>query len=150
VLHSLVALFSYKGRLRGSYPSTTIPPHITIGGLTERAAPYYGLYGRKAQNQLRKRVADVAREVARTHPATFSYDPPTANRDGLVRLLKTPEDNDTRGRTQAYQALTRKDHTHRRRPRQLDPNQLDLLQELELAEDVGDEDDTQDGGEGTP
>jgi hypothetical protein len=47
-------------------------------------------------------VGEAAREVAKTDPATFSYDPPTANRDGLVRLLKTPEDNDTRGRTQSY------------------------------------------------
>jgi hypothetical protein len=125
-------------------------PHLTIGGLTEHAAPYYGLYGRKAQNQLRRRVGEAAREVAKADPATFSYDPPTANRDGLVRLLKTPEDNDTRGRTQSYQALARKDHTYRRRPRQLDPNQLDLLSELEQAEDVRDEDDTQDEEEGTP
>jgi hypothetical protein len=95
-------------------------------------------------------VGEAAREVAKADPATFSYDPPTANRDGLVRLLKTPEDNDTRGRTQSYQALARKDHTYRRRPRQLDPNQLDLLSELEQAEDVRDEDDTQDEEEGTP
>ncbi len=119
-------------------------PQVTIAGLAERTAPYYGLYGRRAQGQLRKRVGEAAREIAKANSANFAYDPPTSNRDGLVRLLKTPEDNDTRGRTQAYQALARRDHTYRRRPRRLDPNQLDLLQELDQAEETADEEETQD------
>lgn len=36
-------------------------PQLTDGGLTERTAPYYGLYGRKAQSQLRKRVGKRSR-----------------------------------------------------------------------------------------
>ncbi len=64
--------------------------------------------------------------------------PKGANRDELVRMLRTPEDNDPPGRTQAYQALARTGQI-RRRATTTDPNQLDLLEVLDQADDVSDE-----------
>lgn len=120
---------------------------LTVGGLTERITPYFGLYGRKARQRLIQRVGEAARRVAAADPDTFAYEAPAANRDGLLRLLRTPESNDPRGRTQAYQALVRGGHTRRRRPVPVDPNQLDLLQELDEAEDVSDEEENRSPGE---
>lgn len=113
-------------------------PHLTITGLAERVSPYLGLFGRKARNQLVRRVGEAVRGLAAADPATFSFEPPAPNRDGLVRLLRTPEDNDPRGRTQAYQALARTGQV-RRRAATADPNQLDLLEVLDQADDVSDE-----------
>lgn len=125
-------------------------PQLTIAGLAERTTPYYGLYGRGARSRLVRRIAAATRRIAAAEPATFAYDVSTANRDGLIRLLRTPEDNDTRGRTQAYQALTRREPTRRRRTAQVNLYQLDLFQELDQADDVGDEDDYRASGEEKP
>jgi hypothetical protein len=121
-------------------------PYVTISGLTERTTPYFGLYGRAARNRLTRQVDEAARRIAKADSGTFAYEAGTANREAMVRVLRTPEDNDTRGRTQAYQALARTGDTRRRRRRVSDPNQLDLFQELDEADD-GDEDDTPDGDE---
>jgi hypothetical protein len=125
-------------------------PQLTVAALTELAAPYYGLYGRAARNQLARRVGEAARRIAASDSARFAFQPPTANRDGLVRLLRTPEDHDTRGRTPAYQALAR-GAPRRRRPVEVDPSQLDLLRELDQVEDgddVSDEDTAWDDDKG--
>lgn len=116
-------------------------PQVTLPALTERATPYFGLYGRGARGALVRHVAEAARRIAAEDPATFMVEPATANRDGLVRLLRTPEDNDPRGRTQAYQALARRSHTRPRRAARSNPDQFDLLQELEQDDDLADEDD---------
>jgi hypothetical protein len=122
-------------------------PYLTISGLTERATPYFGLYGRAARNRLIRRVDEAARRIAEAESGTFAYEARTANLEAMVRLLRTPEDNDTRGRTQAYQALARRGDTRRRRRRVSDPNQLDLFQELDEAEDGDEDDDMPDGDE---
>jgi len=114
---------------------------ITVPGLTERVAPLYGLYGRKVAGVLCRKVGEAVRDLAAAEPTIFAYDPPTRTRpDGLVRLLRTPEEYDTRGRTQAYQALARGGRPRRRR-QLADPDQTDLLQELDQAHDVDDEGD---------
>jgi hypothetical protein len=117
-------------------------PQVTMAALAERAAPYLGLYGRAARNRLVRRVGEVVRQLASAEPSTFAYEAPTANREGLVRFLRTPEDYDPRGRTAAYQALARRRDTRRRRATAVDPNQLDLLAELDLAETVSGDGDT--------
>jgi hypothetical protein len=108
---------------------------VTITGLTEAVARHYGLYAHKAQQVLKTRVASAVDRIVSAAPDRFAHDRKTGSRpEGLVRFLKTPEDLDPRGRTQAYQALGRS--TRPQRSRLVDPNQLDLLQEL----DVGDND----------
>jgi hypothetical protein len=121
---------------------------VSLGALTEQVAPHYPLYGQKAQGRLRRLVGEAARRIAADDPATFQYQPPPGNRDGFVKLLRTPEDNDPRGRTQAYQKFTRP-----RSPKRVAPEiagQLSLLDELEKADnaekDTGPEDNGETGG----
>lgn len=123
---------------------------VSVRFIAEQAMPYLALYGQKARGLLVRKVGDAARKIAAADPLTFAYQPPGDNdRDGgLVHLLKTPEDKDLRGRTQAYQALTRAGRTRRRKAAPVDPGQLDLLRELEQAEDDSG-DDMADSGEGT-
>ena len=117
----LVTLLSYK------------VPQCSVRTLTERLTPYLPIYGRAAVGRMIRTVGNVVRTIVETDRATFAFDPPMGNRDGIVRFLRTPEDNDPRGRTQAYQALSRRRDT-RRAGRVTDPNQLDLLDELERAD----------------
>lgn len=123
-------------------------PQLTITGLAERITPYLGLFARKARNQLIRRVGEAVRGLAAADPATLSFEAPAPNRDGLVRMRRTPEDNDPRGRTQAYQALARTGQI-RRRATTADPNQLDLLAVLDQADDITDEEEDE-GREETP
>lgn len=110
---------------------------VTVTTLTETIARHFGLYAHKAQLDLRGRVASAVDRVVATAPERFAHDRRTGSRpEGLVRFLKTPEDLDPRGRTQAYQALGRSGRSRRT----ADPNQLDLLRELEVGDD--DEEDT--------
>ena len=121
--------------------------HVTITGLTESVARHYGLYAHKAQQALRVKVASAVDRIASAAPDRFAHDRKTGSRpEGLVRFLKTPEDLDPRGRTQAYQALGRPSRPQRPRPA-TDPNQLDLLQELNIG-DNDEEDPVVPGEEG--
>lgn len=120
---------------------------VTIATLTERAARHYGLYAHKAQQTLKTKVASAVDRIVSAAPDRFAYDRKTGSRpEGLVRFLKTPEDLDPRGRTQAYQALGRSGRPQRSRPT-ADPNQLDLLQELDIG-DNDEEDSVVPGEEG--
>ncbi len=109
---------------------------VTVRVLAEQAAPHFALYGHKARNQLVKRASQAARHIAATESTYFEYVQGGGNNDDLVRLLRTPEDNDPRGRTQAYQALGRGRQVRKRSPK-VDPNQLDLLREVEQVDDEG-------------
>jgi hypothetical protein len=114
--------------------------HVSLTGLTERAAGHYALYGHMAQNQLKKTVAAAIRAIVVEAPDSFAFDGPTGSRqEGLIRFLKTPEDLDRRGRTQAYQALGRAGKTQKGRKVAVDPNQLDLLGELDVADNNDEE-----------
>jgi hypothetical protein len=52
----------------------------------------------------------------------------------VMHLRRTPEDNDPRGRTQAYQALARRPGSRTRVPPP-DPRQPDLFSELDVEDD---------------
>jgi hypothetical protein len=109
---------------------------MTVRALAEQAAPHFALYGRKARNQLVKKASQAVRHIADTESTYFEYVAGGGNNDDVVRLLRTPEDNDPRGRTQAYQALARGRQMRKRSPK-VDPNQLDLLREVEQVDDGG-------------
>jgi hypothetical protein len=99
------------------------------------------IYGQAARNRFSRTVGEALRLIAAAEPDAFEYHRATGNREALVRFLRTPEDHDPRGRTQAYQALARQRST-RRRPAEQDPAQLDLLQELESSDNVASDDQT--------
>ena len=126
-------------------------PHISVRCIAEAAAPYLALYGHKARGRIIKRVGEAARKLATVDNASFAYQPPQpSDQDGgVVHLLKTPEDNDPRGRTQGYQALMRGGRARRGKAAHVDPDQLDLLRELAQADDEGG-DDVVETGEGEP
>jgi hypothetical protein len=110
-------------------------PMISLRTLTEHATPHYALYGTKAQGRLRRRVGEVVQRIAVTDPDTFEYHSASGNHDAFVKLLRTPEDNDPRGRTQGYQRLART--RQRKRPSLPVPGQTSLLDELEEADNEG-------------
>jgi len=122
-------------------------PQASSAAIAEQAAPWLTAYGKRARHVFRQKVEAALRQIAADEPALFEYRGPTANHDPLVRFLSTPEDNDPRGRTQAYQALARPAHTRRRSRPAENPAQLDLLDELQEADDVVDIDggDIEDG-----
>jgi hypothetical protein len=101
---------------------------VTVRRLAEDCCRYYAFYGRAARGQLLRKVTTAARQIARDSPDTFQCTLSPGKDDTIVRILRTPEAFDARGRTQAYQALSRRSRSRRRL--QPDPNQLDLLQEL--------------------
>ncbi|KOU81333.1 hypothetical protein ADK94_26840 [Streptomyces sp. XY593] len=113
-------------------------PSISCHSLTERTCAHFLLYGVAARAQLIKKVTSAARQIATEFPSTYQYHQAPGGGEGVIHILRTPEAHDARGRTQAYQALARP-HTPRRR-RAVDPNQLDLLQELEGVDESGDDD----------
>lgn len=109
---------------------------ITLVALAERAIRHFALFGRKAQNALKGKVGQAARNIAEQNPQTFRYHPTTGIREGWVSLLKTPEANDPRGRTQGYQALGRPGRSGKRRSESgIVPGQMDLLSELDKADE---------------
>lgn len=103
------------------------------------------IYGKAARKRFQKIVDDSVRAIAKGQPDTFQFEGATAHREALVRFLRTPEDHDNRGRTQAYQALARPGHTGRK-PRPQDPDQLDLLDELGTDTEDSDGPDDSEGG----
>lgn len=125
-------------------------PEASTAIIAEETAPFLAIYGKAAQGLFRRKVEQALRQIGQDEPTQFQYQPSTGTRDSTVRFLRTPEDNDPRGRAQAYQALARPAHT-RRGPRFADhPDQLDLLTELEDAEDVSGDRDDEDLGEEAP
>ncbi|MBG0813240.1 hypothetical protein [Planomonospora sp. ID82291] len=125
-------------------------PEITLAALTEQSVRHFALFGRRAQTALKQKVGEAARHIADDNPQTFRFHGPPPNRDGWVSLLKTPESNDPRGRTQAYQALARSSQSRRRRRGSvIIPGQTDLLDELDKA-DEGTDDSKNEQPEGTP
>lgn len=93
------------------------------------------IYGDAARNLFVRKVEECVRGFAARHPQTYEYARAGSTRQALVRLLQTPEDNDPRGRTQAYQAFARPRHTRPVRQPQTGPDLLDLLGELGRPED---------------
>jgi hypothetical protein len=108
--------------------SSRSTPEASAATIAEETLPQLLKYGRGARQRFVKTVAECLRRIAAAHPDTYEFRAATANHEPLLRFLKTPEDNDNRGRTQAYQALAR--DGRRRRLVQPDPGQLDLLREL--------------------
>ncbi|GAA3460644.1 hypothetical protein ACFFSW_20885 [Saccharothrix longispora] len=117
--------------------------------IAEQAVPHLALYGHRTRVQLVKKVGEAARAIASAESASFLYQPPQAGDQdgGIVHLLRSPEDNDPRGRTQGYQALMRGSRVRRRKSVSIDPGQLDLLRELAQADDEGGDDVTGTGEE---
>jgi hypothetical protein len=109
-------------------------PSVSVPMLTEQIAPYAAVLGRTARRVLIRKVGNVCRSIAHGDSATFVYQPPAGNDEGVMHLLRTPEDNDPRGRTQAYQALARRPGARKRIPPP-DPRQPDLFSELDVEDD---------------
>ncbi len=109
---------------------------VSVRSLAERACPQYPIYGAAAKGRIRAKVDAAVRQVVDRDPTgTFRYEGTTGTRDEPnVRIVKTPEDADTRGRTQQYQALGRSRHTATRRRPETE-GQLDLLEELAGADE---------------
>jgi len=110
---------------------------MTVRTLAELAVPYFAMFANSAQQQLINKVRVNARTIAEEEPATYRYWPRTENqREDTVEFLRTPEDRDPRGRTQAYQAM------HGRRGRGIiasEQRQMDLLDLLaETSDDIAD------------
>lgn len=103
-----------------------------IAGL---AVPQLAVHGRAVRQSLARKVGQAVRAICESEPDNFAFQSATATTAPLVWVLRTPEENDPRGRTQAWQANGRPRHTQRRH--EPNPDQLDLLQELEAADDVG-------------
>lgn len=109
---------------------------VSLATLTEQSIRHFALFGRQGQTALKKKVGEAARRIAERDPSVFKYHGPPPNRDGWVTLLKTPESNDPRGRTQSYQALTRPGQSRRGRRRSaIVEGQMDLLEELDKADE---------------
>lgn len=79
---------------------------MTVRTLAELVVPYFAMFANSAQQQLISKVRVITRTIAEEEPATYRYWPRTENqREDTVEFLRTPEDRDPRGRTQAYQAM---------------------------------------------
>ncbi len=102
--------------------------------LTEQVVPYFGLYGRRAQGQLVRKVTEVARRAAREEPERLGFEPGTGTTEPRVVVLRSPEEFDRRGRTQGYRAVF--SGRGRRRTAPEVPGQMDLFTELDQAERV--------------
>lgn len=125
-------------------------PQVGLTSLAEQATPHFALYGRRAQNRIKKKVAEAAGRISEDDPVSFEFVPTTNVREGLVRIRRNPEDNDPRGRTRAYQAVGRPAGARRRRPRPEIPGQLDLLAALEPSDNDETEESAVEGQEGVP
>lgn len=109
---------------------------VPISVLAHETLRQLALYGEAARREFQQKVEACARDIAATSRATYTYVPGqrgSASREPFVRFEGSPEDNDNRGRTQAYQALARRGQP-RRRPRLPDPDQLDLFEALGAPE----------------
>jgi len=105
---------------------TVVIAHETLASLA--------IYGQAARHRFQRKVDECLRLISLAHPETYEFNGRTGSREAQVRFLRTPEDNDPRGRTQGYQALRRTGHTRKGRST-ADPNQLDLLAQLGGSDD---------------
>jgi hypothetical protein len=122
-------------------------PSVTIRALTEQAVRHFPIYGRAAQNRLLRAVRDAARRAAEAEPERFRYERSTGVTEERVAVLRSPETFDRRGRTQGYQAVWGS-RVGRPRPRAEVPGQMDLFSELDEAERVATEEESDNGNEG--
>lgn len=115
---------------------------MTVRTLAELVVPYFAMFANSAQQQLIGKVRVITRTIADEEPSTYRYWPKTeTQREDTVEFLRTPEERDPRGRTQAYQAM------HGRRGRGIissEQRQMDLLDMLAETSDDDVPDDTQD------
>lgn len=112
----------------------------TFRAVVEGALPRLAVYGPGARKVLMKTGTAALRAICADEPDAFALQGNTGTHEALVRILRTPEDNDPRGRTQAWQANGRPRNAARK-ARETNPDQLDLLSALELADDVSGDDD---------
>jgi len=116
---------------------------LTVPALAERVVQLYTRLGDGRKGVLRRKIDASARRLASRQPEQFAYRPSTgARRDPTIGILKSPEQHDPRGRTQAYQALARAATAprSRHRPRPEVEGQLDLLlHELNAGVDPSEE-----------
>jgi hypothetical protein len=122
-------------------------PSITIRALSEQAVRHFPIYGRAAQGRLQRAVRDAARRAAEAEPERFRYERSTAVTDERVAVLRSPETFDRRGRTQGYQAVWGSRSSRARRRAEI-PGQMDLFFELDEAERVATEEESDNGSEG--
>lgn len=120
---------------------------VTIRALAEQAVRHFPLYGRAAQGRLRRNVRDAARRAANAEPERLRYEPATAVTEERVAIIRSPEAFDRRGRTQGYQAVWG-GRISRARQRPEIPGQMDLFSELDEAERVATEEESDNGSEG--
>lgn len=120
----------------------------SVGMITETVVPYLAHLGNGARVALQERVRDAAIRIANASPDDFRFKRPTeSNREPAVEVLRTPETLDRRGRTQAYQAQSRRGRKAPATP----AGQLDLLADLGLnGADTSEEDTGRAQGGGSP
>ncbi len=123
-------------------------PSVTIRALTEQAVRHYPLYGQAAQGRLRRNVRDAARRAAEAEPERFRFERATGVTEDRVTVLRSPETFDRRGRTQGYQAVWASSRASRSRRRAEIPGQIDLFSELDEAERVTTEEESDNSPEG--
>jgi hypothetical protein len=114
---------------------------VSVSSLTERAIPHLAFFGRAAKGALERKVSQAARRIVQQTSDNYAFQPNSQTRAATVRILKTPEDADPRGRTQGYQALARRGGPRRRRLRAEIPGQAPLFESLldEMGEDAEEE-----------
>jgi hypothetical protein len=122
-------------------------PSVTVRALTEQAVRHFSIYGRAAQNRLLRAVRDAARRAAEAEPERFRYERSTGVTEERVAVLRSPETFDRRGRTQGYQAVWGSRAIRSRRRAEI-PGQMDLFSELDEAERVATEEESDNGNEG--
>lgn len=122
-------------------------PSITIRTLTEQAVRHFPLYGRAARGRLVRNVRDAARRAAEAEPERLRYEPATGVTDERVAILRSPETFDRRGRTQGYQAVWGSRISRSRRRAEI-PGQIDLFAELDEAERIATEEESDNNVEG--
>jgi hypothetical protein len=122
-------------------------PSVTVRALTEQAVRHFPVYGRAAQNRLLRAVRDAARRAAEAEPERFRYERSTGVTEERVAVLRSPETFDRRGRTQGYQAVWGSRAIRSRRRAEI-PGQMDLFSELDEAERVATEEESDNGNEG--
>ncbi len=116
---------------------------ITVRMLTEQAVRHFALIGKGMRRQLERKVSRSASRIAEQDPENYTFHPGSERREATVLILRTPEDADRRGRTQAYQAIARRGGGQpRRRARPEIPGQMQfesVLHGLDAGDDAEEE-----------
>lgn len=119
---------------------------VSVPRIAEDLCVHYRRYQQAVRLQIAKRFQAALRQLSAEDPDTYRYEQvPGGGPEGVIRLLRTPEGFDHRGRTAAYQSLARV--PKRRRGRSVDPNQLDLLADVEGSSELGDPSESSDDEE---